>query len=299
MNTILQTHNLNFSFNGKVNILNNITLDVPKASIYSFLGPNGAGKTTTIRILCGLVRIGSGVVNIFGQDMATHRLSILRRMGTLIEQPSLYAHLSGYDNLKVFALNYGVDRKVIDGLLETVGLTDAARIPVKNYSLGMKQRLAIAVTLLPDPELLILDEPTNGLDPEGIIEIRQLMRRLQSEGKTIMVSSHLLSEIEKISTHVGVIRKGSIVFQGPSSELMNDHAQRFLMIETPDIFKAAIALQDRNLVIEQRTDSIRIPAIDRQDIPELISMLVGQNIKIQQVRFEQQTLEERFIELTK
>jgi len=202
--------------------LDNISLSIPKASIYGFLGANGAGKTTTLRLLLGLIKKQKGKITLFENDLMANRISMLKKIGSLIEQPSLYSHLSGKENLHVFGLAYPCSRKRIDEVIKTVGLTMAADKKVKAYSLGMKQRLAIAIALLHDPELLILDEPTNGLDPNGIIDVRNLIKKLNSEGRTIIVSSHLLSEVEKVATHVGIIHNGKIVFEGtPQTNLEN------------------------------------------------------------------------------
>jgi len=202
--------------------LDNISLSIPKASIYGFLGANGAGKTTTLRLLLGLIKKQKGNITLFENDLMVNRISMLKKIGSLIEQPSLYSHLSGKENLHVFGLAYPYSRKRIDEVIKTVGLTAAADKKVKAYSLGMKQRLAIAIALLHDPELLILDEPTNGLDPNGIIDVRNLIKKLNSEGRTIIVSSHLLSEVEKVATHVGIIHNGKIVFEGtPQTNLEN------------------------------------------------------------------------------
>ncbi|RYF94725.1 MAG: ATP-binding cassette domain-containing protein, partial [Chitinophagaceae bacterium] len=200
---IIETNNLDFSFGAGQKILQDLSLAVPQGSIYGFLGPNGAGKTTTIRLLLGLLKVQSGTIRLFGKDFGKNRLEVLRRIGSLIEQPSLYMHLTGKENLEVFRLSYQCNKKRIGEVLELVGLQKAAHKKAKAYSLGMKQRLAIAISLLHEPELLILDEPTNGLDPTGIIETRELIRKLNKEsGKTIIVSSHMLAEVEKMATHV-------------------------------------------------------------------------------------------------
>jgi len=207
---------------GHQTALDNISLAIPKGSIYGFLGANGAGKTTTLRLLLGLIKKQKGKITLFENDLMVNRISMLKKIGSLIEQPSLYSHLSGKENLHVFGLAYPYSRKRIDEVIKTVGLTVAADKKVKAYSLGMKQRLAIAIALLHDPELLILDEPTNGLDPNGIIDVRNLIKKLNSEGKTIIISSHLLSEVEKVATHVGIIHNGKIVFEGtPQTNLEN------------------------------------------------------------------------------
>lgn len=237
---IIETRNLDFSFRSGQKILHSLNLQVPKGSIYGFLGPNGAGKTTTLRLLLSLLKKQSGVINLFGHDFQSNRISVLKRLGSLIEQPSLYMHLTGKENLEVFRLTYHCDKKRIDEVLKIVRLTDAANKKAKAYSLGMKQRLSIAIALLHDPELLILDEPTNGLDPSGIVETRELIKHLNKEfGKTILVSSHLLAEVEKMATHVGIIHKGKLLFQGPLGELQQlKTKQAAIEIEVSDTLKA-------------------------------------------------------------
>ena len=206
---IITTSALDFSFSSGRKVLNDINLAVPKGSIYGFLGPNGAGKTTTLRLILGLIKSSGDKVKIFGQDLNKERIFILHRIGSLIEQPSLYLHLTARENLEVFRLSYGSDEKRIKEVLEIVGLSDTADKKARAFSLGMKQRLAIAIALLHDPELLILDEPSNGLDPNGIIEMRKLIIKLNQEfGKTILISSHLLTEMEKMATHLGIIHQG-------------------------------------------------------------------------------------------
>src|SRR5687768_12450469 len=186
-NLLIETKALSYNFNNGVKTLDNINLQVAGGSIYGFLGPNGAGKTTTLRLLLGLLKKQQGGITLFGKDVQQHRMDILRRLGTLIEQPSLYLHLTGKENLQIFRLTYQCSKSRIDEVLQLVRLQQAANKKVKAYSLGMKQRLAIAIALLHDPEILILDEPTNGLDPNGIIETRELIKELnRNHGKTIL-----------------------------------------------------------------------------------------------------------------
>ncbi|NII26391.1 ATP-binding cassette domain-containing protein [Pseudoflavitalea sp. X16] len=200
---------------GKQTILDNISLTVPAGSIYGFLGPNGAGKTTTLRLLLGLLQKQDGSIQIFGKDIATNRLELLRRTGSLIEQPSLYGHLNARENLDIYRLSYPCEKKRIAEVLEIVKLTDTGRKKVRAFSLGMKQRLAIAIALLPDPDLLVLDEPSNGLDPVGIIEMRNLITDLHTtHHKTVIISSHLLAEIGKIATDLIIIHQGRVRYEG-------------------------------------------------------------------------------------
>jgi len=210
---IVQTQNLSKYF-GKEQAVSNINLQIRKGEIYGFLGPNGAGKTTTIRMLLGLMKPSSGTIKIFQKDIAKDRIQILANVGSLVENPSYYPHLTAYENLEALRKILGVPKSRIDEVLQIVRLKEVANKKVKGFSLGMKQRLGIAAALLHNPELLILDEPTNGLDPSGIIEIRNLIKRLPKEyGMTIIISSHLLSEIDQMATQVGIVSKGTLIFQ--------------------------------------------------------------------------------------
>ncbi len=216
---VIQTSNLTRQFH-KVTAVDHVTLQVPQGSIYGFLGPNGAGKTTTIRLLLRLIRPNEGTVRIFGLSLAQQRQAILRKVGAFVELPSLYPHLTGYENLDITRRLLGADRQKINDVLKIVHLEKDSKRLARGYSLGMRQRLALALALLGDPELLILDEPTNGLDPAGIQEIRALIKHLATErGITVFISSHLLNEVEQIATHVGIVLKGKLIFQGTLKEL--------------------------------------------------------------------------------
>lgn len=296
---IIETTNLNFSFRSGQKILQEVCLQVPAGSIYGFLGPNGAGKTTTLRLLLGLLRKQQGGITVFGKNFAQDRIEILRRLGSLIEQPSLYLHLTGRENLELFRLNYGCDKKRIDEVLAIVQLTYAMRKRVKAYSLGMKQRLSIAMALLHDPELLVLDEPTNGLDPNGIIETRELIKQLnQQHGKTILVSSHMLAEVEKMATHVGIIHKGKLLFQGPLSELQQlKTKQSAIEIEVSDTLKAEALLKSfpvRNV----NGSKVLINYESRERTAEMNKTLVNEGIDVYQLSMTHNDLENLFIQIT-
>ncbi len=217
---IIETVGLSFKYSSQ-NILDCIDLKVPSGSIYGYLGKNGAGKSTTIKLLLGLLESSTGTLSIFNQDYRSHRTTILDRIGNLIESPSFYPHMTAYENLKYLSLCRHCKRGAIDEVLHTVGLSGSAHKKAKIFSTGMKQRLGIAMVLLHDPDLLILDEPLNGLDAEGIVQIRELLRTLQCNGKTIFFSSHILSEMEKICSHVGILDGGRLIFQGRMEELFN------------------------------------------------------------------------------
>ncbi len=216
MDYIIQTDALDFQYAAGKKVLNGVSLHVPKGSIYGFLGPNGAGKSTTMMLLTGLIPQQGGAIHLFGVPLQQQLPHVFTKVGALVEQPALYLHLSGINNLRYMARLRGIDEKKIPHALAQVGLTQDGRRRVRQYSLGMKQRLAIAMALLGEPELLILDEPVNGLDPHGMMEIRQLLVRLNKErGITVFISSHLLAEIEKMCTHIGVIHQGELKFEGP------------------------------------------------------------------------------------
>lgn len=220
---IIQTERLGYAYGGR-QVLHGIDLRVPAGSVFGFLGPNGSGKTTTIRLLLGLIRNGKQRITLFGEDIGDNRVSVLSRVGALIEMPTLYPHLTGEQNLEIARLARNAKHAQIGKVLGMVGLAHDAWRRVSSYSLGMRQRLGIALALVGDPDLLILDEPTNGLDPAGIREIRNLLVDLsQRRGKTIFVSSHLLSEMEKMVTHVAIIHEGRLLFQGSMAQLYESH----------------------------------------------------------------------------
>lgn len=216
----IETKELNFSFDGRRKVVDELSLQVPEGSIYGFLGPNGAGKTTTIRLLAGMLLSGKDNILLQGKSLQKNIPSIFQSVGCLIETPSLYLHLNANENLSVICTLRSLPALHIERVLKIVGLTAVATRKVKYYSLGMKQRLGIAMALLPNPQLLILDEPVNGLDPNGIIEMRELLISMnKQEGKTIFVSSHLLGEVEKTCTHIGIINKGQLRYQGTLEEM--------------------------------------------------------------------------------
>jgi ABC-2 type transport system ATP-binding protein len=225
-NTVVHTTGLTRHFHA-VTAVEGLELTVPRGSVYAFLGPNGAGKTTTIRLLLGLIRPDGGAVDLFGTPLRRNRIALLRRVGAMVEWPSLYPHLTGRENLEVTRRMIGGKRERIDEVLRIVHMEDSARRCVKGYSTGMKQRLGLALALLGEPELLILDEPTNGLDPAGIREMREFICSLPREhGITVFLSSHMLNEVEHVATHIGIIHKGKLLFQGTQDELQAQLTER-------------------------------------------------------------------------
>ena len=228
---VLRTRNLS-KFYGQRIAVNNLNLEVYRGEIFGFLGPNGAGKTTTIRMALGLIAPTGGTVEILGQDVTSDGARILPRVGALVETPALYLYMSGRNNLRAVAsVLGGVPEKRIDAVLEMVGLQSRQKDRVRTYSLGMKQRLGVAIALLQDPDLLILDEPANGLDPAGIVEMRDLMHRLSAEGKTVFISSHLLTEVQQICTRVAIVNLGKLVTVSTIEDLTAGHGEFMVTLE--------------------------------------------------------------------
>ena len=297
----ITTNNLTYRFNGKETVLSDINLQVPTGSIYGFLGPNGAGKTTTLRLILGLLKKQDGEINIFNLPFEKNRIDILRKTGSLIESPSLYAHLSAKENLAILQKVYQCKPSRIEEVLKIVGLENTGKKSTGKFSLGMKQRLSIAIALMHEPELLILDEPTNGLDPNGIIEMRELLKQLNKDlGMTILVSSHLLAEIEKMVTHVGIINKGKLIFQGTMGELHEaQHQQSFMCFETGNVEKSKEVLKTNGIQFQQEGSQLHMPVLERELIASINKQLVEQDIKVYQISIVKNDLESIFIDLVK
>ena len=294
----IQTVGLTYKF-GAETVIKDLSLAVPKGSIYGFLGPNGAGKTTTIKILLNLLQSPSDQVFIFGKEINSNRIASLKRMGALVEQPAIYAHLTGKENLVNRCILLGIPKSKFNEMLSLVGLTAVANKKTGNYSLGMKQRLGIALALISDPELLLLDEPTNGLDPNGIIEIRNLMIDLTTKhGKTILVSSHLLAEIERTATHVGIINKGSQLFQGTIGELQ-DLSKALVKIEVDEVELAKNILTTAGAeVIAQCDQSISLTFTSKEDMGRLNALLIQNCVTVFSISKEKKDLENLFLDIT-
>lgn len=248
MRAIIKTTNINFAYNSD-QIISGLNLEVGEGSIYGFLGPNGAGKSTTIRLLLDLLSAKTGTIELFGKQLQNHRVSILQRVGTLIESPAFYIHLSAIQNLKILARLRSIPENRILEVLNVVNLSDVGNKRVKSFSMGMKQRLGIAAALLANPDLLILDEPTNGLDPQGIKEIRDLLIRLNKEqGKTIFISSHILPEVERIASHIGIIQNGRLVFQDSIGALQKLHKRTCVLIRLVNPASALPVIRQSDLI---------------------------------------------------
>lgn len=295
---ILQTVQLSHRFSNNQPVLHDVNLQVKEGSIYGFLGPNGAGKTTTLRLVLGLLVSQQGSISVFGKNLRTHRMEVLRKVGSLIEQPSLYGHLSASENLEVYRKIYGVGKERIGAVLQLVGLGQTGSKKAKQFSLGMKQRLSIAVALLHQPSFLILDEPTNGLDPNGIIETRELIQQLNREaGVTILVSSHILAEIEKMATQVGIIHGGRLLFQGTLSQLQElKQQQTFVQLHTSNNEAAVQLLQDFGAA--RQNGHVLVPFTTQEHTAAANRLLVQQGIDVYQLQPRTNDLEKLFIDLT-
>lgn len=294
-NVVISTEAITKEFKGKPAV-RDLSLEVQLGSIYAFLGPNGAGKSTTIRLLLGLLRPTRGNVSLFGLDLKNHRSEILARTGSLVETPSLYEHLSARENLEIPRRILNAPRTDIDRVLRIVGLEDVGRNLVKTFSLGMKQRLGLAHAFLGKRELLILDEPTNGLDPAGIQEMRSLIRRLPGEhGVTVFLSSHLLTEVEQVATHVGMLSQGELVFQGSIEELKRLRESR-VRIGVSDL-ESALALLSRHGWDARREDGF-ILAADIDVAAAMNRALVEAGFDVHHLSVESDSLEEVFLKMT-
>ena len=298
MENIIQTNSLTFSYSKTLKVLDNISINVPKGSIYGFLGPNGAGKSTTMSLITGLLPVEENTIKMFNEPLNNQLPEMFSRIGSIVESPSLYGHLTGKENLKYFAKLKNVTPERIDEVLETVRLTESANRKAKEYSLGMKQRLAIALALLGKPDLLLLDEPVNGLDPAGIVEIRELLVRLnQEDGVTIFVSSHLLSEIEKMCTHIGIINQGKLKFEGTMKELSEQSSGYQIRVAIKGASRWVKELAQENMRLHNENE-ITVTLNNKSEVPNLINMLVGKGVEIYEVKIID-GLEEWFIQLTK
>lgn len=293
------THHLTHQFGKDAPVVNQVNLEVPVGSIYGFLGPNGAGKTTTMRLLLGLLKKQQGTIQILGKPLDAHRVSIMQSVGTMIESPSVYAHLSARENLRILQHIYTCKPERIEAVLQITGIADTGTKPAGKFSLGMKQRLGIAMALLNEPQLLILDEPTNGLDPNGMIEIRELLHKLHQEsGITIFVSSHLLSEIEKLATHTGIIHRGSMRFQGSMQALRQAQEKKAVTsILADNMVRAKEILNDMHILSETENNYITISGQAPENIIRLNKRLVEGGVGIMEITTRKHDLENIFMNL--
>lgn len=294
---ILSVKNLNKSF-GEFKAVNNINLQVNQGDIYGFLGPNGAGKSTTLRMILGLIKPDSGEILINGKSNSGSNRNFLTSIGALIEKPDFYKNLSANDNLKIlYKMSKLKDINKISEVLKEVDLWDKKNQKVGGFSQGMKQRLGIAQTLMHQPSLIILDEPSNGLDPQGQSDMRSLILRINQEmGITVIISSHILSEIEKISNRMVVINKGEKIVEGNVQELMQNELLK-VSFKSENLDSIALFLKKQSIDFESSNDSI-VANINEENIPLILKKMVDENISITEMK-QMRTLEELFLGLTK
>ena len=238
--------------------LDGLDLEVPEGGVFGFLGPNGAGKTTTIRCLLGLVSASAGRARVLGGDVPGSLPRVIRRIGSIVEAPALYPRFTGRRNLEILARIDGIERRAVDTALERVGLSARAEDMVRTYSLGMKQRLGIAAALLKDPSLLILDEPANGLDPAGIVEVRDLLRSLGAEGRTVFVSSHILSEVQQVADRVAILARGRLVASGSVREVLRSGRHAGIRVRVGDLEAGRLALAEAGMTAVLDGDALRV-----------------------------------------
>lgn len=291
---VIETHDLSKRYGEHVVAVDSLNLRLERGEVYGFLGPNGAGKTTTLRMLLGLIRPTSGKAVVLGERPGSP--ASLARLGALVETPAFYPYLSGRDNLRVLALHVGIPTRRIGAVLEQVDLTARAGDAFKTYSLGMKQRLGVAAALLKEPELLILDEPTNGLDPAGMTEMRTLIRKLGQGNRTVLLSSHLMNEVEQICDRVGVIHEGRLVAEGRLNELRGEGRLRVRahpVDRAQDLLSTVEGISSLHIV----DGTLRI-AVDPSQAARINQILVDAGIAVSELYTEQASLESIFLKLT-
>ena len=295
---IIETHDLCKQYGNTLRVAH-LDLNVPEGSIYGFLGPNGAGKSTTLKMILGLVRPTAGNIQVLGKKMdGGNRLSILRQVGSLIESPSYYGHLTGEENLRIVQTLRGVPERNIREVLQIVRLDGQRGKKVAHYSLGMKQRLGLAAALLGYPKLLILDEPTNGLDPAGIQEMRELICELPGRfGMTVVVSSHLLSEIDQMADHVAIIREGELVFQD-TLEALHGRSRHHLALRTTNNPVAQAILQEKSVSCREEEGYLILPILTDELAAQLTRLLAERRLGVIRLEERQKSLEDIFLELT-
>jgi ABC-2 type transport system ATP-binding protein len=275
-----------------------LDLEVPEGGVFGFLGPNGAGKTTTIRCLVGLVRPDAGTVRLLDADVSHGLAGVIGQVGSIVEQPALFPRFSGRRNLEILGRIDGRGGREIDAVLERVGLIERAKDAVRTYSLGMKQRLGIAAALLRDPSVLILDEPANGLDPAGIVEVRELIRSLGAEGRTVFVSSHILSEVQQTADRVAILARGRLVKAGPVHEVLAAGRGRGMLVRVSDLEAGRRALEAAGLSATIDGGVLRVD-VQPAEGERVTRALVGADVYPSELRPDEVDLETVFLELTK
>jgi ABC-2 type transport system ATP-binding protein len=295
----IETRGLSHRFGPGEPVLRDVDLAVAPGSIYGFLGPNGAGKTTTLRLVLGLLRHQQGTIRIFGDLLAGNRVALLRRIGSSIESPSLYGHLTAAENLEVWRGIFRAPPQRTAEALRLVGLSETGSKRADQFSLGMRQRLGIAVALLHEPSLLVLDEPTNGLDPHGILEMRDLLTALNRQhGMTILVSSHILSEVEKLITHVGIIHRGALLFQGTLGALVAQQQESsFTAVDTDDNVRAVAILAEQGWDGRVERGRITLRPLAPADAAAVTATLVARGVMVHEITTVRKDLERIFLDM--
>ena len=285
---------------GRRNAVDGLDLKVPLGGVHGFLGPNGSGKTTTIRLLLGLITADHGFIQVFDHEVPVALPQVINRIGAIVEQPKFFPNFSGRKNLRILATGIGVPKRRVDEVLSEVGLGDRGRDKFRTYSLGMKQRLAIAATLLKDPDLLIFDEPTNGLDPAGIHEIRATMRGLADRGKTVLVSSHILTEVQLVADTVTIIGRGRLLAEGEVGTILEGGAGTSTRVVIDDPDRAAAVLRGSGLVVEQQPDrSLLVASASGElQLSAITKLLADQGLYVSELTPVRRDLESVFLELT-
>ncbi|MCH1624389.1 ABC transporter ATP-binding protein [Ferdinandcohnia quinoae] len=296
--TILKATNVSKIY-GKHKALDKVTIEIKRGMIYGLIGENGAGKSTFMRTIMGLITIDEGTIELFGETGTKGLQHARRMMGQSIETPALYPDLTARENLKVQAANGGVSEREIDDLLRLMNIENTGKKKAKNFSLGMRQRLAIASTLITNPEFLILDEPTNGLDPSGIVEMREIINRLVTErGITVLLSSHLLDELSQIATHYGILHDGKLISELSKEELARE-TRRYIELETSEVQKAVVVLDDLGISDYEVINGTEINIFEHLDDAATINRsLVLANVNVSRIGTTRQKLEDYFLQLT-
>ena len=296
METILSLKNLDKKY-GRVHAVNNLSFDIQRGNVYGILGPNGSGKSTTLGIILNVVNRTSGEFSWFNGDLSTHEA--LKKVGAIIERPNFYPYMTAIQNLSLICKIKGISTDKIDEKLKTVNLYERRNSKFKTFSLGMKQRLAIASALLNDPEILILDEPTNGLDPQGIHEIRQIIKGIAKNGTTILLASHLLDEVEKVCSHVVVIRKGVKLYSGRVDEMTASNGLFELQVESDDEKLLSLLADNKSIgLVKKEGDLIIAHLNDQMKASEINSFLFKNGITVSHLVKRKPSLEQQFLDLT-
>jgi ABC-2 type transport system ATP-binding protein len=295
--SVIETDGLTKRY-GDTLAVDRISFEVEEGQVFGFLGPNGSGKTTTIGMLLGILTPTGGDFRLFGVGPGGPLEEIRRRVGATLEQPNFYPYLSGRDNLRMAAHVKGVGEEGLERALEVVGLSARAGDKYKGYSLGMKQRLALAATMLGDPDLIVLDEPANGLDPEGMREIRRIVQRLGEGGTTVFLSSHLLWEVERTCTHVAILREGKIVRRGTVEEVTGGAARAAMRAADADALEVALDAYPPARSIRRREDGSVVARLEDDDLAALNRFLAGKGVWLERLAPERRSLEDAFLEIT-